>query len=643
VERGWTAVGNELLRIIGLLNDKLKITETISSILKDVSDFMSDTGQASTALDVAKERVTLLENRLAGLKATMDSPVWGTIAGIFEDYPALVAKTEKELSLMRDAVAFLEAETGDLNDTLDNTVERFANWDQALEEVNKELKAAAKANKELAKTFDKGTPVAATQAIRDLLRGLNSDIDDLIENQELFGLKAEESGRKVETQFINVTETIQNRLQPIVADFYESMFGGKALNSVRDFLNSLKNMFIRVFAEIAAKITINKLFGGLLGGLGISIGGSAAGGAGAALGLGGIGAALKGGASKIGGFLGIGGAAGGATAFGLGTGGVGTGGLIAGTSLGTGASISTGFGGGAAAPAAGLGGFGAFAGPLAAVGIGLAISKFGSSRSPEEVWRDMWYREVLPLVESGAAEAANIIGTTLWDEVDQDAIESTKTMGKQFLFVQDRAQEFATAVETIIPNAFTKALEGGGLFIRTQSEGQRKLVDDILAAWNGRLEPGVLSTIASIDLAGAQAQQAMADGFVFAAEQAQFGIEGLGTVSSEVFAAMVSAAASVAGEIGGIVGRAEAARAAVQAIPGATTVPVLPGFAGGGDFLVGGRAGVDANVVAFRASRGETVTITPPSGSSSQEKLLRQILGQLTQQRLDVARLAVAR
>jgi hypothetical protein len=135
----------------------------------------------------------------------------------------------------------------------------------------------------------------------------------------------------------------------------------------------------------------------------------------------------------------------------------------------------------------------------------------------------------------------------------------------------------------------------------------------------------------------------MADGFVFAAEQAQFGIEGLGTVSSEVFAAMVSAAASVAGEIGGIVGRAEAARAAVQAIPGATTVPVLPGFAGGGDFLVGGRAGVDANVVAFRASRGETVTITPPSGSSSQEKLLRQILGQLTQQRLDVARLAVAR
>jgi hypothetical protein len=294
----------------------------------------------------------------------------------------------------------------EIGTSMESAAGKAADWEKALADVNKELGKVP---------FDPGKPVAATQAIRDLLRGLGSDIDDLIENQELFGLQAEESGRKVETQFINVTETIQNRLQPVVADFYESMFGGKALNSVRDFLNSLKDMFIRVFAEIAARITINKLFGGLLGGLGISIGGSAAGGAGAALGLGGIGAALKGGASKIGGFLGIGGAAGGATAFGLGTGGVGTGGLIAGTPLGTGASISTGFGGGAAAPAGGLGGFGAFAGPLAAVGVGLAISKFGSSRSPEEVWRDMWERRVLPLVESGAAEAANIIDTTLWD------------------------------------------------------------------------------------------------------------------------------------------------------------------------------------------------------------------------------------
>jgi hypothetical protein len=347
-------------------------------------------------------------------------------------------------------------------------------------------------------------------------------------------------------------------------------------------------MFIRVFAEIAAKITINKLFGGLLGGLGISIGGSAAGGAGAALGLGGIGAALKGGASKIGGFLGIGGAAGGATAFALPAGGVGTGGLISGTALGTGASISTGFGGGSAAPAAGLGGFGAFAGPLAAVGIGLAINKFGSSRSPEEVWRNMWDKKVLPLVESGAAEAAQIIDRTLWEKVDQDGIEATREIGNSWLFVQDRVQEFATTVETVIPGAYAKVLENGGVMVKTTSEQQRQLVDDILAAWNGRLEPGILTTLANIDLASDRAAQAMADGFVFASEQAQFGIQGLGTVSSEVFAAMVRAAGAVAGEIGGIVGRAEAASRAVSAIPGSTTVPVIPGFQHGGSFTVGG-------------------------------------------------------
>jgi hypothetical protein len=310
---------------------------------------------------------------------------------------------------------------------------------------------------------------------------------------------------------------------------------------------------------------------------------------------------------------------------------------------GTGASISTGFGGGAAASAGGLGGFGAFAGPLAAVGIGLAISKFGSSRSPEQVWRDMWDKIVLPLVESGAAEAAQIIDETLWNETTEDGHEAAENMGRQWLFVQDRVQDFATAVETIIPGAYAKALEGGGLFVKTQSEGQRKLVDEILAAWNGRLEPGVLSTLASIDLAGARASQAMSDGFVHASELASFGIEGLGTVSADVFAAMVSAAASVAGEIGGIVGRADAARRAVQAIPGATTVPVLPGFQHGGSFTVGGQPGPDQNLVAFRATRGEKVTIAPPGRGNADTKLLRAILATLQQQHLDLSRLAVAR
>lgn len=41
----------------------------------------------------------------------------------------------------------------------------------------------------------------------------------------------------------------------------------------------------------------------------------------------------------------------------------------------------------------------------------------------------------------------------------------------------------------------------------------------------------------------------------------------------------------------------------------------LAGFASGGSFMVGGRSGVDANVVAFRATKGEQVTVDAPGQS----------------------------
>jgi hypothetical protein len=71
-------------------------------------------------------------------------------------------------------------------------------------------------------------------------------------------------------------------------------------------------------------------------------------------------------------------------------------------------------------------------------------------------------------------------------------------------------------------------------------------------------------------------------------------------------------------------------------------VPVIPGFQHGGSFTVGGRPGPDQNLVAFRATQGERVTITPPSGNK-QEKLLEAILAQLRGQNLDLARMAAAR
>jgi hypothetical protein len=43
---------------------------------------------------------------------------------------------------------------------------------------------------------------------------------------------------------------------------------------------------------------------------------------------------------------------------------------------------------------------------------------------------------------------------------------------------------------------------------------------------------------------------------------------------------------------------------------------ILAGFATGGSFTVGGKGGIDQNVVAFKASRGENVSITTPGQSS---------------------------
>jgi hypothetical protein len=65
-------------------------------------------------------------------------------------------------------------------------------------------------------------------------------------------------------------------------------------------------------------------------------------------------------------------------------------------------------------------------------------------------------------------------------------------------------------------------------------------------------------------------------------------------------------------------------RALLAVFPGLTPVGsagmplnILPGFAQGADFTVGGREGTDRNLVAFRATRGERVQVTPRGQSSA--------------------------
>lgn len=76
--------------------------------------------------------------------------------------------------------------------------------------------------------------------------------------------------------------------------------------------------------------------------------------------------------------------------------------------------------------------------------------------------------------------------------------------------------------------------------------------------------------------------------------------------------------------LAGSVAQAEASVASMAASlkPGLLDVAALPGFRTGGSFKVGGMSGVDANVVSFRATKGEMVDIRKPGNDNGSRRAL---------------------
>jgi hypothetical protein len=85
--------------------------------------------------------------------------------------------------------------------------------------------------------------------------------------------------------------------------------------------------------------------------------------------------------------------------------------------------------------------------------------------------------------------------------------------------------------------------------------------------------------------------------------------------------------ADAGGLVGAIVNGVFNRRPAAATLPAGTLQPgfalaglqpssTLPGFAHGGSFRVGGWGGVDSSLVAFRATPGERVDVTPPNRGS---------------------------
>jgi hypothetical protein len=55
----------------------------------------------------------------------------------------------------------------------------------------------------------------------------------------------------------------------------------------------------------------------------------------------------------------------------------------------------------------------------------------------------------------------------------------------------------------------------------------------------------------------------------------------------------------------------------VQLLEQLSKLTEVPKAQHGGEFIVGGRGGIDNNLVAFRASRGERITVTPQGESGA--------------------------
>lgn len=117
------------------------------------------------------------------------------------------------------------------------------------------------------------------------------------------------------------------------------------------------------------------------------------------------------------------------------------------------------------------------------------------------------------------------------------------------------------------------------------------------------------------DWMGPRLQAALVDPALTAVNQTEAAFAGMTT---EVSGQMDSLFRSIAsrdwkGALGNVLGVMSGMGGPLGAIGKVgSAIAGLPGFKGGGSFTVGGRSGVDSNVVAFRATRGEMVDIRRP-------------------------------
>ena len=568
---------------------------------------------------------------------------------------ATVKVLKKAVDALSDFSKALGIDIGLIN----NAQRATDDWVDSLESENIALNAEIKVLEKQARTIT--VTAQRTEEATDATIEWGEAITDL-------GDASASAAIELETNFKTMQEIAQGFVDGIRDSWttmWEGLFTGKGIDSVKDFLDQVKTLFLKTLAEIAAKWTWEAIMGNLTGGSGAStlisaitsIFGKAGESSGESF-LSTIGAALKAGAGKIGGFLsslfstsattGVSTAfsssgaliktiAGGfQTAISVGAAGASSLGGATAAAAGTAAA-----GAGAAAAGAGMGALG-LALPLAIIGFGL----FRSAKIKKMMKKK--YRELMadPNITANLADHALFghiqmlgdhagqtwvqIGDTASRVLDEVTTRSTRNLKLGYRELRDEwgnvlvtANDFSRLMDTLErQKPFLKQADD---LLKLHGEmGLAKEGIDLInqelfeadAAFQKMGQAGK-DAIMKIDTESVRYSVFMEKDFVSAVEMAQMGIGEFGSMSAEVFDMIVKGVQAAEGNMNSL---ADAAQIAINKGREAGNLAGGhggEGFQHGGSFLVGGGGGTDSQRVSFMATPGERVTVETPNQSKA--------------------------
>jgi len=422
-------------------------------------------------------------------------------------------------------------------------------------------------------------------------------------------------------------------------DMWVGLFKGDGIDSVKDFLGKVKDLFLQTLGEIAAEWTKKKLIEIITGGSGGgsllgSLFGKVAGGAGTSAGTSAGGSII----SKI-----LGSIFGPSTSSGVLVGA----GTTAGTTAATTAATTAGT---TAATTAGTAGFSW--GSLAGIGVPLAIAAFGFAKSAKfkKKLRGQFAQVISdPTIVAnlatgplaGGFKVLGQVGDQTFAQIGGSAAKMfnnfSETSGGVFKDVggslgmlqfglKEMKDEFGNVIVTAEDfSGLLEHMEQMEPFVKQAEEIMASntaleihkenidLVNSTLfrakVAFEAMGESG-RTALQNVDQKSQTFINIMQRGFVNAVDYAALGLENMGAMSSEMFEGMINFANDATGEMNAL-GRA--AQNAINITNQAGALAHGGGMQHGGSFIVGGGGGTDSQPVSFMATPGERVTVDTPN------------------------------